>query len=195
MAYRLSPFSVQLPLSTWPKVSDDAKCPRLKVHVPVEVNNIVFLTSEGMGNNLQGEDVLDEINRFVRSSGLSSSTSSSGPLSFAASSSTLSSSPSYAPPLRHPHSTGGAGRTQSWPNPTAPESPCIPRQARQRTASDDRRYKREELLLLEGRLLQLRLLQHPYQTSGYNIDQRSHTVQIPTRHLHRKSDLLELCQQ
>lgn len=61
-----------------------------------------------MGDNLWDEDVLDEINRFVRSSGLNSFSSTSGPLSFAASGSTLSSSPSSSSPLRHPHSTGGA---------------------------------------------------------------------------------------
>ncbi|KAG9030052.1 hypothetical protein FS837_003377 [Tulasnella sp. UAMH 9824] len=78
-----------------------------RLTVPVKASDIVILASDGMGDNLWDEDVLDEINRFIRTSPLSSSPSQGGgSLSFSASS-TSSSTPPSSSNIRNPHAPAG----------------------------------------------------------------------------------------
>ncbi|KAG8938636.1 hypothetical protein FRC04_008134 [Tulasnella sp. 424] len=79
-----------------------------RLTVPVKANDIVILASDGMGDNLWDEDVVDEINRLIRTSPLPSQTGGAGgSLSFSASSTTSGQTPPASSHLRNAHAPAG----------------------------------------------------------------------------------------
>ncbi|KAG8901414.1 hypothetical protein FRB99_005325 [Tulasnella sp. 403] len=96
--------SFNYPYQLGPKSTTTPIAHAQRFNIPVKPNDIVILASDGMGDNLWDEDVLDEIQRFIRQQ---PSTSSSATELSMATSSTSSAGPtaSASPPLRH--ATGG----------------------------------------------------------------------------------------